>query len=206
MRKFLCGVMTFFLLMTLTGLPAYGYGGGDGGGGGGGDLGTSMTDFGNQNAPPEGFTPIVIGQPSPAPDPEFSSVGATPVTNETRELSPEELERLQAAFDVIVVVTVTGGGIVLGYSTAAAGWSVLGQAAASGAYAGVTTFITSGGEATDESVRAALQDFMVGFIPVPPPAQAGISYLLTKNREQHANDKEPSLSELRGSFDPHYAW
>ena len=38
--------MAIFLLMTLSGLPAYGYGGG---GGGGGDSdsgsGTSMTDF-----------------------------------------------------------------------------------------------------------------------------------------------------------------
>jgi hypothetical protein len=167
---------------------------------------TGMTDFGEESNSPEGFTPIVIGEPSTAPDPEFSSVGATPVTNETRELSPEELERLQAAFDVILVVTVTGGGIVLGYSTAAAGWSVLGQASASGAYAGVTTLITSGGEDTDEAATATLQDFMIGFIPVSPPTQAAISYLLTKNREQHANDKEPSLSELRGSFDPHYAW
>jgi hypothetical protein len=162
-----------------------------------------MTDFGgpSNNLVPAGFTPIVLDQPSAAPD--IPSVGATPVTNETRELSPEELQQLQAAFDFILITT---GGIVLGYSTAAAGWTILGQAAASGTYSGVTTYLTSDENVGDQTTRAAIQDFAVGLIPVPPPAQAAISIGINKIREQIPEPKEESLSSLQRSFDPRYAW
>jgi hypothetical protein len=208
MRRILYSTMVICLLMALTGLPAYGYGGGGGGGSGDGSVGTDPfagmgpSTSGGSTAP-EGFTPIVMDLPSPAPPPELSSVGETPVTGGPRQLSDEELQRLQAVHDFILITT---GGIVLGYATAGAGWSVLGQAAASGSYAGITTHLTSDGNSGDETTRATIQDFAIGFIPVPPPAQAAISFVLTKNREQHANDKKPSLSQLQRSFDPRYAW
>ena len=104
MRKILYSTMVICLLMALTGLPAYGYGGGGGGGGGSGDGSVGTDPFAGMgpstsggSTAPEGFTPIVMDLPSPAPPPELSSVGETPVTGGPRQLSEEEWQRLQAA-------------------------------------------------------------------------------------------------------------
>ena len=99
MRKLLYSTMVIFLLMALTGLPAYGYGGGGGGGGGGGEGEGDPTSGMGPSASggsivPAGFTPIDMDFVSPAPPPELSSVGPTRITNETRELSEEECQQL----------------------------------------------------------------------------------------------------------------
>jgi len=178
--------MAIFLLMTFSGPAAFGYGGGGGGAGGDSDSGsgTSMTDFGGSsgNTSPEGFTPIDMELVSPAPPSDLSSVGETPVTGGPRQLSEEELQELSAAFEFIMV---TAGGIIIGYATGGAGWTVLGQAAAGGAWSGTTSYVLNDEDNPGEqAVDAAFQDFAVGFVPVPPPAQAAISYGITQIREQ----------------------
>jgi len=189
MRKILYSTMVICLLMALTGLPAYGYGGGGGGGEGEGDPTSGMgPSTSGGSIVPAGFTPIDIDFVSPAPPPELSSVGPTRITNETRELSEEERQQLAAAFNTLLagttVVVVMSGGVAIGYYTAAAGWTTFGQAAAGATYSGVTTYILSDEDAGEQAAIATIQDFAVGFIPVPPPAQAAISYGITKVREQ----------------------
>jgi hypothetical protein len=183
MRKILYSTMVVFLLMALTGLPAYGYGGGGGGGEGEGDPTSGMgPSTSGGSIVPAGFTPIDMTFVPPAPPPELSSVGETPVTGGPRQLSEEELQQLSAAFEFIMVTT---GGIVIGYATGGAGWSVLGQAAAGGAWSGTTSYVLSDDDnAGEQAAGAAIQDFAVGFVPVPPPAQAAISYGITQIREQ----------------------
>ena len=209
MRQWLYGTLALLFLMTLSGPPVYGYGGGSGGEGG---TSTSMTDLagGEGSTPPAGFTPVALDQEydfdlSPA---QTTSTGPTAVTGEPETLSPEELQQLQAAFDFILI---TSGGIVLGYSVAAAGWSVLGQAAAGGFYSGATTYFTSDENAGEQAVAAGLQDVAIGvvFSKLPPPAQAAISQGVTKIREQLPdtfNSEGASLSQLQRSYDWHYAW
>ncbi|MBC2737392.1 MAG: hypothetical protein HF981_23715 [Desulfobacteraceae bacterium] len=180
MRRFLYGSMATVLLMTLSGLPAYGYGGGPG------DGGDPLSNMGPSTSGgsivPAGFTPIDMEFVSPAPPSELSSVGETPVTGGPRQLSEEELQELSAAFEFIMV---TAGGIIIGYATGGAGWTVLGQAAAGGAWSGTTSYVLSDDDNPGEqAVDAAFQDFAVGFVPVPPPAQAAISYGITQIREQ----------------------
>ncbi len=218
MRKLLYGTLTLFLLMTLSGLPAYGYGGGGGGGGGGSGSGdgsgadANMTDLANGETsnPPVGFTPLPLDEnyiTELSPE-QTASTDRTAITGEPETLSPEELQQLQAAFDFIMITT---GGIILGYSTAAAGWTVLGQATASGAYAGLTTYATSDDDkAAGNTTKATIQDFIIGFIPVNPIGQAAISQGVNKLREvlpePSFNRDRASLATLQRSFDPHYAW
>lgn len=207
MRKIVYGTVALFLLLTFSGIPAFGYGG-DGGGGDGDNLSSGSTDLGNGNQAPAGFTSLPIDDQyvSDLSPQQTSSTERTAVTGETRTLSPEELQQLQAAFDFILITT---GGVIIGYCTAGAGWTVLGQATASGTYAGLTTYATSDDKTGEQTTKAAIQDFAVGFIPVNPVGQAAISQGITKIREQlpdKFNHEGASLSSLRSSYDPHYAW
>ncbi len=198
MRKIVCSTITILMLITLFALPAFGYGGG----GDGDNLGSSATDLGSGNQPPAGFSSIPFDNTLVTEQPhDTTSTDRTAITGEPETLSPEELQQLQAAFDFIMITT---GGVILGYSTAAAGWSVLGQAAASGAYAGLTTYATSDDKVADNTTKAALQDFIIGFIPVSPIGQAAISQAVTKLREvlpePKFNREGASLSELRRAY------
>jgi len=200
MRKILYSTMVVFLLMALTGLPAYGYGGGGGEGEGDPTSGMGPSTSGGSNVP-AGFTPIDMTFVPPAPPSDLTSVGETSVTGGPRQLSEEERQELSAAFEFIMV---TSGGIIIGYATGGAGWSVLGQAAAGGTWSGTTTYALSDDDnAGEQAAGAAIQDFAVGFVPVPPPAQSGLSYIITKIRERLPstfNHEGASLSQMRRAY------
>ena len=207
MRKILYSTMVVFLLMALTGLPAYGYGGGGGGGEGEGEgdptSGMGPSTSGGSNVP-AGFTPVDMTFVPPAPPSDLTSVGETSVTGGPRQLSEEERQELSAAFEFIMV---TSGGIIIGYATAGAGWTVLGQAAAGGTWSGTTTYALSDDDnAGEQAAGAGIQDFAVGFVPVPPPAQSALSLIITKIREclpslpSTFNPEGASLSQMRRAY------
>lgn len=180
MRKILYSTMVVFLLMALTGLPAYGYGGGGGPGDGSDPFAGMGPSTSGGSTVPAGFTPIDMTFVPPAPPSDLTSVSETSVTGGPRQLSEEERQELSAAFEFIMV---TSGGIIIGYATGGAGWSVLGQAAAGGTWSGATTYALSDDDNPGEQAAdATLQDTAVGFIPAPPPAQSAISYLITQIR------------------------
>ena len=165
MRRFCYGSMAVFLMITLCGLPAYGYGGGGGGANDGDPTAGMGPSTSGGSSVPAGFTPIDMTFVPPAPPSDLTSVGETSVTGGPRQLSEEERQELSAAFEFIMV---TSGGIIIGYATGGAGWSVLGQAAAGGAWSGTTTYALSDDDNPGEQAAdATLQDSAVGFIPAP---------------------------------------
>ena len=153
------------------------------GGGGGDDKPQAETET---KAPPPFFVPINLSPPEldttfvMGPPPETSSVGPTQITI----LSNEDLGEGMAEIIGILIqdpsvqwITITAGGIFVGYASAGAGLPVYMQAVAAGTYAAATTYATRSGQPdqTGSTTYSGVKDLAVGFIPVPPPAQAGIS-------------------------------
>jgi len=185
MRKVLCCTMAIFLLMTLSGLPAYGYGGG---GGGGGDSdsgsGTSMTDFGGSSGsnPPAGFNPYNPANANPFETHWDFEGEETKDTGTYQGKSPEQRQREQAQADWIKETTVAvGGSALLGWATG--GSSLYVQAITSGAWAGGTTYYYSDGD-TEASTEATIQDTIIASTPLGPIPGAIASPILTELRDR----------------------
>ena len=195
MRRLLSGSLIVFLLLTFSGLPAFGYGGGGGGGGGAdGDtfegMGPSTSDGSNDDSnPPAGF------DPAPPPGP-FDPANISPFEahwdfegEETRDTgtypgkSPEQRQAEQEQADSIKEAFVcVGGSIALGYATG--GTSIYVQIATSGAWAGVTTYHYADGD-TDASAEATIQDAVIaGMSPLGPIGSSLASPVVTEIREQ----------------------
>jgi|GEM_PF-3477466 len=216
MRKFLCGSLIIFLLVTLSGLPAFGYGGGDGGDGVGDPttgMGPSTSGGSNDDSdPPAGFDPAPPLGPF---DPGNTSPFETHWDfegEETRDTgaypgkSPEQLQREQEQVEWIKQnVVCVGGSIVIGYATG--GTNIYVQMIASGAWGGATTYYYS--RDAGSSAGAAIQDSVIATTPLGPVGGSITSPIVTEIREQAPSTLNPegaSLSEMRGSYDPRYAW
>jgi hypothetical protein len=221
MRKFLYGSLVIFLLITLSGLPALGYGGGGGGGGGGGSEGTGDPTAGmgpstsggsnDDSNPPAGFEPA--SPPGPF-DPSNNSPFETHWDFEgegTRDTgaypgkSPEQRQREQEQVEWIKETTVSvGGSALLGWATG--GYSIYVQIAASGAWAGGTTYYYSDGD-TESSAEATIQDSVIaGLSPLGPIGSSIASPVITEIREQIParpyRTRRQELEAMTPNFDP----
>ena len=217
MRRLLSGSLIVFLLLTLSGLPAFGYGGGGGGPGGAVDtfegMGPSTSGGSNDDSnPPAGF------DPAPPPSP-FDPGNISPFEahwdfegEETRDTgaypgkSPEQRQREQEQVEWIKEnVVCVGGSIAIGYATGGTSYYV--QMIASGVWGGGTTYYYS--RDAGASAGAAIQDSVIATTPLGPVGSSIASPVISEIREQAPSTLNPegaSLSEMRGSFDPRYAW
>jgi len=123
-----------------------------------------------------------------------SPVKATRTTHGPRQwedMSPAEQQVLIAISGMQEDAMITAGGIAVGYATG--GCSVYTQAAAGGAYSGVTTYVSNSGKPKGEQSSTAFsvaKDIAIAFIPKTTPGQqAAISKVVD---EVKAAVMEPS--------------
>ncbi len=175
-------VNIFFIISLTASAMAYG--------GGGDDVTTSVDT--TSNMAPSYFAPITLSPP--VKDNVFVM---DPPTQDTSSVDPTEITILSEdgigyATAVLIAevmkdpnvqwVAITAGGILVGYATAGAGLPVYAQAVAAGTFAAATTYATRSGQPGQAASTAysGVKDLAVGFIPVPPPVQAGFSIAIDK--------------------------
>ena len=179
--------MTLVIVFGLaSGAMAYG------GNGGGNAASTSSS---GTNDPPDGFVPINL-DPLPMDQTlvtedltDTSSVEQTEITilNED-DIGQDVIDNMGAILVDLMNdpnvqwIAITTGGIIIGYATAGAGLPVYAQAIAAGTWAATTTYYTKNGDPGSTAYSGG-KDFVVGFVPVPPPAQAAISWGTDKTGE-----------------------
>ena len=180
MKKLFGSLLVCLAIITGYSTVSFSYGGGGGDGGGDGMEDLVGTTLPQPAEPPPGFLPIPLGPVEAdttyvTEEPfDTRSVAATEITILVDEpLTPEEIAAILQDPHV-QWVAITAGGILIGYATAGMGLPVYGQALAGGAFSAATSYATSDGKVSS-TIYGGIKDTAIGFIPVPPPAQAAIS-------------------------------
>jgi len=167
-----------------------------------------MTDFGGSSGsnPPAGFNPYNPANANPFETHWDFEGEETKDTGTYQGKSPEQRQREQEQVQWIKVVFVSvGGSIVIGYLTS--GLATGYQAIAAGTWGGGTTYYFS--RDTEASAGATIQDSVIATTGLGPVGGSIVSPIFTEIRELLPSTYNPegaSLSEMRGSYDPRYAW
>jgi hypothetical protein len=192
-KQWLAVMLVLGLVLNFsTSVMAHSGGGGDGGTGA--EMNTPQsTGSSESKIPPPIYSslPLFPGQDTDfimGDGPDTTSVDRTEITI----LSEEDIG--QATAEIIAQlsqdpnvqwVVITAAGIFIGYATAGAGLPVYAQAVAGGTFSAAVNYASSEGEANQASSTAysGVKDVVIGFIPIPPPAQAAVSWFVDKVKE-----------------------
>jgi len=198
------------VLSFSTSVMAHGGGGGDGGTGADRNPAQSTSDS-ESNAPPSIFSPLPLfpGQDNVfvmGDGPDTTSVERTEIAIVSEDDIGQYVADLVAQLSQdpnVQWITITATGIFIGYATAGYGLPVYAQAIAGGTFSAAANYATSDGKAnrTSSTVYSGVKDVAIGFIPIPPPAQAAASWGVDK-----VKDILPEAPSHRGSSNSSGGW